>query len=284
MKKKLYRIILFIVGIVALIAVVGIFIMPHIEARPPSAVWISNYPHIVIFQHRRYISPFDAYGRQDLSPGYMIDNNGEKTHFFTCFAGGRMRFYEAQTFFDFNADIRPIMYGYWQRMGRRFRLEADGSAITFTRTRDYEPPNTSAWLPGLESLHGIWETQDGRLRLDLENAYLVRTENDGFISGIISSILTSPRFHGVYDPRGANICLLISGLFTPHTGTFMIVISENGNLRGHSFAPVGGGRFMRGNGALDGDVINLQFNSGQFSTISGDWSFPYTFSLYRVSN
>ena len=209
----------------------------------------------------------------------MVDNNGDKIHFFVSFFESTMRFYDAQTFFE--ADVRhaPIMYGNWRRTGwRQFTLNVDSDVIRFTRTTDYAPPNTFAWNPGLETLHGVWQTEDGRLRLNLDEVSLVRTSS--FIYGFSSS----PRFHGIYDQGGANIGLLISGSFTPHTGTFSIVISENGNLRGHSFGPGAGGRFMRADGVLDGDVIHLQINHDRLFTISGDWHFPNEFTLYRVSN
>jgi len=276
MKKRPFYITSLVVGVVVMAAIIRTFVIPYFTERPPRAVWISNDPHIVIFQHRRYNSPFDFSVRGGFRKGYMIDTNGEKIYFFVSFFDETMIFYDAQTFDDVRHE--PIMYGNWRLTGLRWRqltLNLDGNVITFTRTRDYEPPNTFAWNPGLETLYGVWETEDSRLRLDLEEVSLVRPDR--------GSIFRHPLFQGVYDPDGANIGLMISGSFTPHTGLFTIVIRENGNLRGQSSAPSGGGRFMRADGTLDGDTIHLQTNHRQFATISGDWHFPNSFTLYRVS-
>jgi len=286
MKKRLIHISMLLIGIAILVIIIVTLVIPYFTERPPRAVWVSDNPYIVIFQHRRYSSPFDHSDREGFRPGYLVDDSGEKTYFFVSFAGGRMSFYDLHAFFSFNDDMwyEPIMHGYWRRRGRQVILSLDDKDVSLSRTTDYEHPNTFAWNPGLENLHGIWETNDGRLWLDLEEAALVRTENDGFISGIISSIFTSPRFQGVYDSSGVDIGLLIRGDFTPHTGEFTITISENGNLRGHSFAPIGGGRFMRADGTLENDILRLQLDGSRFTTISGDWHFPNEIILYRISD
>ena len=255
--------------------VIAMLVFVRQPMRPPRGVWVSDDPHIVIFQHRRYTSPFGSDGRQ----GYMIDGSGEKTYFFAEFFDGIMRLHDAQTFFEADVWHEPIMYGHWRRTGWwQLTLDVDGNITRFTRAADYESPNTLAWNPGLETLHGVWQTEDGRLLLNLEEVSLLRTSS--FIYGFSSS----PCFQGVYDQGGANIGLLIRGSFTPHMERFLIIISENGNLRGHSFGPGGGGRFMRADGVLDGDVIHLQINHDRLFTISGDWYFPNEFTLYRVSD
>jgi len=279
MKKRRFSIAI-LVAVIILLSFIAISLFVY-HTGFPRGVWVSDSPHIVIFNHRRYDSPFHEYGRQDSRHGYMTIENGEKIYFFVNFFDGIMRFYDSQTFFDFDEDMRhePIMRGYWRRTRRQFTLVVDDTEITFTRITDYEPPNTFAWNPGLENLHGTWETKDGRLWLDLEEASLMRSD-----SSALSALRTSPRFRGVYDPDSTNVGLMVSGIFTPHTGTFLIVISENGNLRGHSFAPIGGGRFMRADGTLDGDAIHLRFTHSRFATMSGEWLFPDEFILYRVSD
>jgi len=272
MMKRYFRIALAMVVCIVIVIAIRASLFPPLD--PPRGVWISDDPYIVIFQHRRYNSPFGHFGRQ----GYMVDENGVITYFFALFFDGKIRFLDAQTFFESDVQHEPVMYGNWRRTGwrrRQFTFEVDGEVITFTRTRDYEPPNTFAWNPGIETLHGVWETEDGRLRLDLEELSLLRPDR--------FEIIRYPLFQGVYDPGGANIVLLISGSFSPHTGQFSIVIRENGTLRGQSSAPEGGGRFIRADGTLDGDAIHLQTNHRRFATISGDWRFPNEFTLYRIS-
>jgi len=277
MKKGFFYAIVTVVGITILVAIITTLIIPYFLERPPRAVWVSDDSHIVIFQHRRYSSPFDLSTRDGFRQGYKVDDNGGKTYFLVSFFDSTMRFYDAQTFFDAGAQHKPIMYGYWRHARGRLTLDVDGEVIIFARATNYEPPNTFAWNPGLETLHGIWETMDGNLRLDLEAVSLLRT------TSIIYGVSSIPRFQGVYNPGDANIGLLISGSFTAHTGQFSIVISENGNLRGHSFAPIGGGRFMRAEGTLDGDTIHLQINHLNPASMSGDWHFPSELILNRIS-
>jgi hypothetical protein len=75
----------------------------------------------------------------------------------------------------------------------------------------------------------------------------------------------------------------VSGSLTPYTGSFWIVISENGNLRGHSLAPMDGGSFILASGILEGDKLRLNLESDRFTTISGDWYFPSEIVLHRLS-
>jgi len=240
---------------------------------PPTAVWISEDHRIVIFNDRQYQSPFGHFG----SLGYIVDDNGEQIYFFAQFFNGSFRLHDVQKFFEQTNEF--FMYGYWRHTRRQVLFDVDGETIHFTRTTKYDSLNTFNWNPGIENLYGVWETADGMLRLYLDEVLLVRTER-----GIASLFLRNPRFMGVYDPCGANLGLLISGSFTPYTERFGIVISENGNLRGHSFAPIDGGRFMRASGILEGDEIRLNLASDRFTTISGDWYFPREIIMYRISN
>ena len=256
-----------------IVLIFGILFQTGCASTPPTAVWISEDHSIVIFNDRHYQSPFGHFG----SLGYIVNDNGKQTYFFAQFFNGSFRLHDVQKFFEQTNEF--FMYGYWRHTRRQLLLDVDGETIHLNRASQYDSPNTFNWNPGIENLYGIWETRDGLLRLYLDEVFLVRTE-----PGASSSILTNPRFMGVYDPRSANIGLLISGSFTPYTERFGIVISENGNLRGHSFAPIGGGRFIRATGILDGDEIRLQLDSNRFTTISGDWHFPNEIILYRISD
>ena len=262
-----------ILCIMIIMLLFSLLVQTGCATTPPTAVWISEDYNIVIFNDRNYHSPFGLFG----SPGYMISDNDEKIYFFVQFFNGSFRLHDVQAFFEQTNEF--FMYGYWRHARQQLILEVDGKTKYFNRAVQYDSPNTFNWNPGIEELHGKWETADGILRLYLDDVFLVRTER-----GILSFILTNPQFMGVYAPNDANIGLLVDGSFTPFTENFRIVISENGNLRGHSFAPIGGGRFMRASGTLEGDVIRLRLDSDRFTTISGDWYFPSEIILYRISD
>ena len=271
---------------------VGLLLLLFRLFRPSPTVWVSTNPHIVLFEHRLlvhspYLSPFAAHGSVG-SRGYMVDDEGEVTYFFYSYWRdiGLMNFYDAYTFFDSSQPRYPIMRGYRQsRRWNRLAFNVDGELITFNRVTEYGSPlNTFLWLPGLETLHGVWETEDGRLRLDLTSVTLERTDSRQLDNLFMPSRL--PRFHGVYDPNGENISILISGSGrASHEGKFSITISENGNLPGHSFWLTGGGRQMRADATLDGDTIHLDIARWRTNPFRCDWhlSFPNEFALYRVS-
>jgi len=281
-------------GIKILIAVTifaGLFFLLSHLSRP--IVWISEDSRIVLFEHSLfapspYLSPFAAHGSVG-SRGYMVDEEGEITYFFfeDWRNSGLMPFFDRYSHFGGSPNGSFTMRNYIQdRRMNRITLDINGELIILNRATQYSSPlNTFMWLPGLETLHGVWETKDGRLRLDLTKVNLEFTDRRRLFDLIIPSRL--PRFHGVYDPSGENIGLLISGFggWAPHEGKFSITISENGNLRGHSFWRIGEGREMRADATFDGDMIRLDTTNWQTNPFRCDWylGFPTEFTLHRVS-
>ena len=241
----------------------GTLLLSGCFSMPPEAVWISEEPHIVVYQRNLYSSLFNS---RAMYLAYLIEDDGSKTRLFVSFWKDR-----SMTFLTEPRSNEHFLRGYWQRVGRQLELDIDGEIITFSRLRRYEAPNIFEWFPGLENMKSIWETQDGTLRLDFVNIVVRRPRG--------SLVLSYPFYQGTYFGGRAEISLTIQGdAGEMEYGVFRITIREDFALPGHT-SPVDGGRELTANGTIDGNEIHLVITS-----IQGEWHFSDGITLYQVSD